>query len=425
MSLTRHVSPRLRGYAVIAAGAMLAAIAGGRPALVAVAAVFLTFLLVGVTLARQPAIDLTTALARERGLEGEPLPLALTARSRGGPAELSLTLSPPEGVDAPQRTWALAPPPDGEVTVRAVLVPRRWGVRGAGTVAVEVSDPLRLFRWRGNHAIEGQVRVYPRPERLQTLIAPRSTQSLTGNRVARSRGDGMEFAEVRPFVSGDRARRINWAASSRRGELFVNDTHPDRNADVVLFLDTFEETRLGSEGTLDLGMRAATSLASQYLAARDRVGVVSFGGVLNWLEPALGSRAGYRIADALLQAEIVFSFVTKTLDVIPRRLLPSGALVIALTPLLDTRTITALIDIRGRGYDLAIVECDPEPFMPPPRTSEQDLARRLWRLEREALRSHLRRQGVSIVRWEPGQALSIPIAAMSAARRQPQSGRVA
>ena len=48
---------------------------------------------------------------------------------------------------------------------------------------------------------------------------------------------------------------------------------------------------------------------------------------------------------------------------IPRRVLPPQALVIALTPLLDQRTITALLDLRARGFDLAVVDVSPIPYV--------------------------------------------------------------
>ena len=67
----------------------------------------------------------------------------------------------------------------------------------------------------------------------------------------------------------------------------------------------------------------------------------------------------YRIVDSLLDTEIVLNYAWKDLDVIPRRTLPPKALVIALTPLLDERAAGALIDLRARGFDLAIVEISP------------------------------------------------------------------
>lgn len=47
----------------------------------------------------------------------------------------------------------------------------------------------------------------------------------------------------------------------RRGELWVNEQHPERNTDVVLVLDTLAEVRSGDRGAHDLAVRAATSLA--------------------------------------------------------------------------------------------------------------------------------------------------------------------
>ena len=51
----------------------------------------------------------------------------------------------------------------------------------------------------------------------------------------------------------------------------MNETHPERNSDVVFFLDTFAEARRGELGTLDLGVRAAASLADS-LPAREGPG---------------------------------------------------------------------------------------------------------------------------------------------------------
>ena len=61
--------------------------------------------------------------------------------------------------------------------------------------------------------------------RRATCSQPAQTQVFSGNQVAREQGEGIEFADLRPFVPGDRVRRINWRASARRGELWVNELH--------------------------------------------------------------------------------------------------------------------------------------------------------------------------------------------------------
>ena len=85
--------------------------------------------------------------------------------------------------------------------------------------------------------------------------------------------------------------------------MIVNERHPERNADVVLFLDSFAEARSRErdDGTLERAVRAAATLAGRYLERRDRVGLVTFGGILRWLEPGGGLVQRYRMIDALLE----------------------------------------------------------------------------------------------------------------------------
>jgi uncharacterized protein (DUF58 family) len=186
----------------------------------------------------------------------------------------------------------------------------------------------------------------------------------------------------------------------------------------VLFVDTFAEARhAGGAGTLDEAIRAAVALAEAYLAERDRVGLVGFGGVLRWLVPGMGAVQRYRIVDALLDAEVVLSFAWKGIEVVPRRTFPPKALVIALTPLLDGRSVNALLDLRGRGFDLVVVEVSPLPFVPAPRDEEGELARRLWALERETLRYRFERLGVPVVSWSAGTPLGGALEGVRAFRR--------
>ena len=189
----------------------------------------------------------------------------------------------------------------------------------------------------------------------------------------------------------------------------MNERHPERNTDVVLFLDTFTDARLGRRGTLDLTVRAATSLAHRYLQRKDRVGLVSFGGFLSWLLPTSGTRQLYRIVDSLLQMDIVLSFAARGVDVLPPRSLPPKALVLALTPLLDPRTPPALLDLRARGFDLVVVEVSPVPFVDEGSDELEQLSYRLWRLSREAMRARYQQAGIPVVEWLDGVPLNVPL----------------
>jgi uncharacterized protein (DUF58 family) len=129
------------------------------------------------------------------------------------------------------------------------------------------------------------------------------------------------------------------------------------------------------------------------------VGLVSLGGELRWLTGSLGTRQLYRIVEVLFSSEVKPSFRWKGVTHVPRRLLPARAMVIALSPLLDERGIRALLDLRARGYDLVVLEISPVGDAPP-----DDLAVRLWRLQRDALRARFEALGIAVARWEPQHA---------------------
>ena len=203
-------------------------------------------------------------------------------------------------------------------------------------------------------------------------------------------------------------------------ELHINEAHPERNADVILFLDTFSELATRQNTTLLMAVRATASIARYYLRHRDRVGLVSFGGTLRWQLPDMGIRQGYRILDALLRTDVLLSYAWKGIEVIPAQTLPPKALVIAISPLLDERTVSALLDLRGRGFDVAIVEVSPLPLLDPPRTEEDRLAYRLWLLVREGVRDELWSAGMPVTQWTGEQPL---VAALQEVERFRRVGR--
>ncbi len=247
-------------------------------------------------------------------------------------------------------------------------------------------DRLGFFFERQRADLRRELRVYPRPAELSALIAPRETLALSGDLVSRVKGDGLEFADLREFAEGDRLRRINWTVSARRGRLHVNDYHPERNAEVILFLDTLIDIGADGASTLDRTVQAAAGLAEAHLRRRDRIGLIAYGGQLSWLTPDSGVRQRYRIIEALLTTRAVESETVRIVESLPRQLLPPRALVIAISPLTDQRSIDALFALRARGLDLAAIELPP-PIPAAGPTQPEQLALRLWSLQRQATQS--------------------------------------
>ena len=424
--MRRTLAPKLEGYVALAAVGLLAALALRMPELVALAAPFALLPAVSLLLAHEPKVDVAVELERERALEGDELEAAVSLAARAGAERLEVLLELPTYVEVA----------DGDNPVAVQLANRdrrelqlrlrcaRWGAYSLGRVFLRAHDPFGFATWEWVTDERRALKVYPREEAVRALLRPLETQVFSGNHVARQKGEGIEFADLRPFMPGDRVRRVNWRASARRGELWVNEQHAERNADVVVFLDTFTEASRDGRSTLDLALRAAASLVARYLREKDRVGFVAYGGMLNWLLPATGAAQMYRIVDSLLDTQIVLNYAWRDIDVIPRRVLPPQALVIALTPLLDDRAAAALLDLRARGFDLAVVEVSPLPFVPPPSSELDRVAQQLWRLRRDEVRGRFAAAGVPVAVWNEERSFAQRLEEVTTFRRHARVARV-
>jgi uncharacterized protein (DUF58 family) len=383
-------------------------------------------LVIGAGLAHRPSVAVSLGLSRDRVIEGDKVGVEITLEAEAPVGHLEILLRLPEGLELddgrPVTTTALTAA--GPRRLRRSVRCRYWGGYHLGALIIRARDPLGLFVFEQSVDRRQALRVYPRPEPLRTLVRPAETQLFAGNERARSKGEGIEFADVRPFLPGDRVRRINWRLSSRRTELYVNDYHHERNTDVVLFLDTFAEARRLGATTHHQAVRAAAALAEHYLRRRDRVGLVGFGGILCWLQPQMGAVQRYRIVESLIDTDVVFSYAWKEIRVIPRAMLPPKALVIAVTPLLDDRTVAALLDLHARRFDLAIVEISPIDFTVVPPGETGAIAHRIWRLDREVVRHGFQRLGIPVAAWHVGRPLEPTLQEVQAFHRFARHARV-
>jgi uncharacterized protein (DUF58 family) len=290
----------------------------------------------------------------------------------------------------------------------------RWGRHSLGEVWLRLSTPFGLLSWTGKIMAGPPVRVLPGSERLNRLLDPES-RAVWGAHRSRRLGDGHEFAELRPYVPGDRLRDLNWAATARRRQPFVNRHHPELTGEVVIALDAFEDGSTGSVDALSRAARTAWALVSLHLRANDRVGLAGMGESTQWLSPASGRVARYRLLDTLLRiggeaADRVWA---------GRRRPPvsPAALIIALTPLCDDRTVETLLSWRARGRSVVVVVIDMLDLLADPASRADALARRLWRLELGRRTQELTQAAVPVVAAPAEGGVTPVITALRRARR--------
>ena len=269
-------------------------------------------------------------------------------------------------------------------------------------------------------------------------LPPRAAGLVGAHRSARA-GDGMELRDIRPFQSGDRLRRVDWRVSLRAsaaaggtlvpGTLHVRERHAEADADLVLALDTrldvgrqVEEwnarpvgTDVRQGGSLDLGVRAAISIAAAYLRHGDRVGLVDLGHPRGGVPTGSGRRQLERIRHQLVHAA---RRVEGSGDpVLNHAQVPSGATIFVLSPFLDDQLVDLTVRLTRRGrlvlaVDLLPAELAADRTTPwgPPVVS---IVRAEHRMRLRALEQH----GVVVVPWDGGGQVAAVLRLLRGRRR--------
>lgn len=115
-------------------------------------------------------------------------------------------------------------------------------------------------------------------ERLAILSRRAMAGQLQGERRSPKRGQSVEFADFRPYASGDDFRRIDWNAYARLERFFIKLFVEEEDLTVHLLVDTSKSMDWGEPNKLWYAQRAAGALGYIALAGLDRVTVKAFGG---------------------------------------------------------------------------------------------------------------------------------------------------
>lgn len=345
--------------------------------------------------------------------------------AHGGRAQRPL--APTSGPAAPQDQRIVA-------EVALGVTPMRWGHRAVGQVRLGASAADGAFRWGPTIAPARELTVLPASSPAETSAPAPHPVGLVGQHRSRSVGEGSELAGVRPFVPGDRLRRINWRASLRpeavrRGQLVVAATHADQDAGVLVVVDGVgdigvSEGLSGRASSLDVTVRAAAGIVEHYLSSGDRVGlqVLERRRVL-----ALPTHSG---ALHRRRALLMLAQTGQTSGPMARRLTwsgpphlalgaRSGSLVVLVSPLLSAQVLTQAVTLSRHRTTVVVVDTLPKDVVLPElgEAWSRDLAWRLRLIEHDHTSRALAAAGLPVVVWRGAGSLDSVLRV--AARRPP------
>ena len=287
-----------------------------------------------------------------------------------------------------------------------------------GPMIVRARDPFGFYLTEKKLGAES-LSVMPRPERIRgAQLRPRHVGPWPGVIPSRVLGIGTEFYSLREYVPGDDPKRINWKASARYNQLITNETEAERVTDIMIVLDT-DVTFFGpTESELfERGVQAAASMASLLLKQGNRVGLVLQGGERGSIPAGFGKRHERRILYLLATARPGRATVSTSyvMNLLARRMLPSRAQIVIISPLLDPEIKEGVRKLSAAGYSMLVLS--PSPTLPSSfEQKTEEIAFKIIMLERSITLLELGRSS-TVVDWPIG----VPLSALMSKVRGPRS----
>ena len=226
---------------------------------------------------------------------GRPVPISIVDRLPGSfePRERRLTVELDAGQHAEREARVVATR-RGAYDVRAPVAERPTPL-GLGVASVRTEGATRVAVLPDTRALG----------RFDALVRQRRLNEMGVTRV-RERGEGTEFAGLRPYALGDPFARIDWKATARRGVPISREMHTERRQTVLLLLDCGRRMAREADGRsrLDHAVEAALLLSHVALRSDDRVGLIAFADRMQRVVPPVRGHASARVlAEALFSLE--------------------------------------------------------------------------------------------------------------------------
>ncbi len=145
-------------------------------------------------------------------------------------------------------------------------------------------------------------------KQIEIRTKKKSEQTLMGQYHSAYKGQGMTFAEVRPYQFGDEIRRIDWNKTARFREPFVKVMEEERELTMMLLVDISASMDYGTKTSLkrEFVAEIAASLGFSAAGNNDKVGLILFADkVYKIIPPQKGRKHILAIISTILTADYV------------------------------------------------------------------------------------------------------------------------
>ena len=158
-------------------------------------------------------------------------------------------------------------------------------------------------------------KILKKVRRLEIFSKNKITSVFSGNYRSAFKGRGIEFADIRPYDSGDDVRDIDWKTTSKQGEMYVKTYHESRDNTLFFVIDGGASLQFSSQPEKKYEMLLETFALLAFAAVQngDRVGIIFDGTHKQKIfPPKKGRRNVLQILSFLIEEYEHFTFSPNT-----------------------------------------------------------------------------------------------------------------
>jgi uncharacterized protein (DUF58 family) len=279
------------------------------------------------------------------------------------PIQVSVRDELPDMFEAKTELPEVTLPSGGEARLSYDVRPLSRGAHRFGDVILRVRGERGLVQKQLALAVPDTAKVYPnfRGADHYQLLAQIDQRDEVVRKPRPFKAAGTDFESLRPYISGEDPRNIDWKATARRGAPISRNKQVERGQQLAVLLDAgrlMAET-IGKYSKLEHALNATVMLSYVVQKRGDALSVASFSNKIESFLPTVrGPSLLPRVLESLYAVQVhpvesdYWQAIAQVLMLLNRR-----SLVILLTDVLDASSSAGLINNLSRAAEKHLVLC--------------------------------------------------------------------
>jgi uncharacterized protein (DUF58 family) len=257
----------------------------------------------------------------------------------------------------------VAIPPRGEAQLDFAVRPLKRGAHAFGNLVLRLQGERGLIQKQISLMVANTAKVYPnfRGADQYQLLAKIDQRDEIVRKPAQIRAAGTDFESLRPYISGEDPRNIDWKATARRGALVSRNKQVEKGQQLAVLLDAgrlMAET-IGKYSKLEHALNATVMLSYVAQKRGDALAVASFSNRIESFLPSVrGPSLLAQVLESLYTVQVrsvesdYWQAIAQIMTMLRRR-----SLLILLTDVLDASASAGLINNLSRAAEKHLVLC--------------------------------------------------------------------